>query len=204
MKLCISIIIFFIIIVVYYEKQREMFVESKLDKRKYQVIDRFGNHDKAADFLAKVNIKNQQFIAWIVEKYKDCDKCRGTFLAERLKKHYRPDALVENDPPDPFNTSYTDNKGEKMALCIRDPKTQEFEDLNLVTFVSLHELAHIASIEYGHEDEFWINFKYLLKAATEAGLYNPVDYSVNPVDYCGLEVTYNPLYDVSLSSSSSS
>ena len=41
---------------------------------------------------------------------------------------------------------------------------------------------------------FGITWDYLLQKANEINIYNPVDYSENNVDYCGMEITTTP-YD---------
>ena len=60
-------------------------------------------------------------------------------------------------------------------------------------FVALHELAHIMTKSIGHTEEFWNNFRYLLKKAIKLGLYNDVNFEKNPVDYCGTKITNSPL-----------
>ena len=56
-------------------------------------------------------------------------------------------------------------------------------------------MAHVASNGYGHGDEFWNIFKQILVEATESNIYEPVDYTKAPVNYCGLVVSHNPYYD---------
>ena len=69
-------------------------------------------------------------------------------------------------------------------------------DINTLTFVALHELAHLMTQSFGHKTEFWKNFKFLLKEAKEIGIYQPDDYKKSPKEYCGMKITDNPLYDV--------
>lgn len=69
-------------------------------------------------------------------------------------------------------------------------------DLNTLTFVALHELAHIMTKSIGHKQEFWENFKFLLTNANDAGIYNPQDYKSNPTEYCGEEINDNPYFDL--------
>ena len=55
-------------------------------------------------------------------------------------------------------TSYSLNKGEKIALCIRKKgEAKEFIEDNTIMFVAIHELAHIMTESVGHEPEFWDN-----------------------------------------------
>ena len=46
-----------------------------------------------------------------------------------------------------------------------------------------------------HTEEFWTNFKFLIKEADIINIYKPVDYKKSPVMYCGMNITDNPLYD---------
>ena len=39
------------------------------------------------------------------------------------------------------------------------------------------------------------NFRFLLKEAVNIEIYNPVDYSKHPQQYCGMEITDNPYFD---------
>ena len=64
---------------------------------------------------------------------------------------------------------------------------------NIMMFVALHELAHIMTKSVGHTDEFWDNFRYLLKKAIKLGVYKDVNFEKNPVDYCGTKITNSPL-----------
>ena len=146
------------------------------------------------------NIPSYSLIKYMLNRYKNDTKSRGYKMAVRLNEKYNPDAIIENNPKGPHDTSYTEDKGRVFALCVREKKTgyNLMEDKNSLTFVSLHELSHIASIEFQHETEFWSNFKFILQNAVDSGLYKPIDYSIKPINYCGLDVTYNPLYDKDL------
>ena len=69
---------------------------------------------------------------------------------------------------------------EKLAFCLNTTKKgHEAIDINTLTFVALHELAHVATVEVGHTENFWRNFKFLLHEAEEIGIYNVVDYVKN-------------------------
>ena len=69
-------------------------------------------------------------------------------------------------------------------------------DVNTLTFVAIHELAHIGSEQIGHGDEFWRNFKFLLQRAVEIKVYDPIDYKNKPKRYCSMDIHDNPLYDL--------
>ena len=48
----------------------------------------------------------------------------------------------------------------------------------------------------GHKQIFWQNFKFLLENAKEANIYLPEDYKKKPKQYCGMDITDNPYYDL--------
>jgi type IV secretory pathway VirB3-like protein len=77
--------------------------------------------------------------------------------------------------------SYTINK-KKIYLCLRNSKRQYYS-VNMLTYVALHELAHVLCDEIGHTDKFYKIFKDLLHRAQEIGVYDPHQ----PIEknYCG-------------------
>lgn len=81
------------------------------------------------------------------------------------------------------SSSYTENK-ETITLCIKDPETNKNYDLNTISYVFAHELAHLTNKTYGHGPEWRANFDALLKAAAKAGIYDPN--SPMPAKYCGV------------------
>ena len=78
------------------------------------------------------------------------------------------------------NKSYTINK-EKVFLCLKK-KTGEYYDMNILVFVTLHELSHVLSTTIGHDQNFNNIFDALLQKAAEMKIYNPDE----PIDrnYC--------------------
>lgn len=121
---------------------------------------------------------------------------------QQLVRNYDQNNISEISPLNASgNTSYAENK-QKLVLCLREKETgddnhHDLHDINTVMFVVLHELAHIANNKWGHsyESGFWQLFKFLLLEAEKIEIYKPVDYSKNPVVYCGLNITYSPFYD---------
>lgn len=168
-------------------------VQSDRDDRDYQVVGSYENYQDAADLLAKLNEANTRIIKHLVDKY------RGTRYESdvlRLKSRYNPDVLGEHIPPGVENTSYVMNKGEKIRFCLRSAKDRKtLHGLQIMIFVSMHEISHIINTDTGHGASFWSAFKLMLQNAVEIGIYTPVDYRVHPVNYCNLRVDYSPLYD---------
>jgi len=84
-----------------------------------------------------------------------------------------------------------------VAFCLNKKKQEDdLIDINTLTFVAIHELAHIMTLSEGHKQIFWQNFKFLLENAKDANIYKPVDYKKKPQDYCGMSITDNPYYDL--------
>ncbi len=90
-------------------------------------------------------------------------------------------------------TSYSINKGEELVFCIRSKTTKNLHNINLLTYVAIHELAHTACPETGHTPLFNKIFKFLLERAIEIKLYYYEDYSSSPVEYCGMKLYTNIL-----------
>lgn len=186
-------------------------VRSSLDGANYRVHQAHGEAGRAADTMAELN---GRVIALL-------RRLRGSYIrgggrggpraraAERLLGLYNPDNLAENSPLDPDgDTSYVMSKGSVVALCLRErapalsggAAEHDFHDLNTLAFVTIHEMSHIAVEELDHPPEFWSAFKFLLGEAVAEGLYVPVDYERQPVQYCGMTVDYNPYFDSGLAS----
>ena len=68
-------------------------------------------------------------------------------------------------------------------------------EANTLMFVALHEIAHVMTKSIGHTDEFWNNFRFLLKEAIKINVYKRQDFRRHPVKYCGTEITDTPLND---------
>jgi hypothetical protein len=122
---------------------------------------------------------------------------------EQLINNYDPSTTHEISPLNKSGiTSYTEDK-HILVLCLRHKEPlpngeHELHDINTMMFVVLHELTHMTNPEWNHTINFWILFKFLLANAVEVGVYTPVNYEIYPINYCGLWLRYNPLYDIKL------
>jgi hypothetical protein len=76
--------------------------------------------------------------------------------------------------------SYTINK-RKIYLCLED-ENGDYYDENMLTYVLLHEFAHVLCDEQHHTDKFYRIFDDLLDRATHAGVYDPNKPIIT--DYC--------------------
>jgi len=164
-------------------------VISTVDGNKYCVRDR-AQVNEAANLLAQATKKCKELVGYIGKKYPDDADVK------RLVEGFNPQKISETLPTSEL-TAYSENKGEKLAFCLSKSKNSvTLIDINTLTFVALHELAHIMTKSIGHKQDFWQNFKFLLENAKAANIYQPVDYKKNPQGYCGMTITDNPFYDL--------
>lgn len=106
-------------------------------------------------------------------------------VKDKLKKSEILENLTDTD------TSYTINKGDKIVLCLANRETDELYDYNLLIYVLIHELAHVLSPTYGHDDNFKKIFRILIDNAEEIGIYKYEDYKQYPKEYCGMTLNTN-------------
>jgi hypothetical protein len=189
-------------------------VKSELDGEIYKVHLGHENYVEAAEVLAQINYNNITLLRHLKKKYKPYDG--GVFLNPDMQRirgkvkflldNYNPDRITENSPKNATDsTSYTIGKGDVLALCLRKKQVGEkysFHEMSILMFVTIHELAHMMTREMHHKYPFWVNFKILLNEAVECGVYEYEDYALNPVMYCGMNITYNPLTDKELNTGS--
>ena len=162
-------------------------VISKVDGNTYCVRER-SKLELAADLLAEATNNMKKLVKYVAANN------ASNPAVKRLVENFNPDKISETLPTSE-HTAYSENKGEKMAFCLNEDKQgTRLIDLSTLTFVAIHELAHLMTESIGHKDEFWDNFKFLLKNAKESGVYEPVDYSKSPVQYCGTRIDENPFY----------
>jgi hypothetical protein len=164
-------------------------IVSTVDGDKYCVRER-SNLQEASNLLANITVKMKKLVEFVDKKYPDKPNIR------RLVKKFNPNKIMETLPTSEY-TAYSENKGKKLAFCLNKEKdnNNNLIDENTLMFVAIHEMSHIATESIGHNKEFWDNFKFLLKEAKEAGIYNVVDYSTHNEEYCGMTITDNPYFN---------
>ena len=165
-------------------------VLSTVDGEKYCVRER-KNMNKASDLLAKTTVKMNKLVDYLKNKYTNNE------IVDRLVSKFNPKKIVEILPNSEY-TAYSENKGRKIAFClnVKKDKDDNLIDENTLMFVALHEMSHIATKSIGHKDDFWNNFKFLIKEASECNVYKLEDYSKNPKEYCSMSIKDNPYFDL--------
>ncbi len=76
--------------------------------------------------------------------------------------------------------SYTINK-KRIHMCLKD-ENGNYYDKNMLTYVLLHELAHVRCDEIGHTEKFHHIFEQMLSVAEKNGVYNSNIPTIK--DYC--------------------
>ena len=112
-------------------------------------------------------------------KYKKYIKLLETnFNKDRTK-------IFESDPTSNL-TSYSINKGEEVAFCLKSKNRNYLYDINLLMYVAIHELSHIACPDLGHGIKFKKIFKKFIQESIKINLYIKKNYNLQPVEYCGM------------------
>ena len=172
---------------------------SQVDGRYYR-IRRGSDMQTRADNLALIRLKLNKIVDALRK-----DPAENTKVnVKRLINNWSDDigikeiGLMEND------AAYVIDK-HHMSFCLRtSPSGGNLESLNLLTYVAIHEQAHVMSIEIGHGNEFNANFKYLLNYAKtlkytnpltgqEEDMYVPIEPATNADDsnFCGVHISAN-------------
>lgn len=218
MEFTIIFIVVVLAVIIYKYMKNEsydiVFVKSNTSGKEY-LVRNLPDKQAAADLLGNMNLRFDKIIAYI--KRQDVFKLFSKFVKKdeslneaklddtlktefkafesriaSLLKNYNSDALSENTPDSAY-TSYSENKGQKIVFCMRSKPGDVLMDLNTMMFVGIHELAHLMSKSIGHNQEFWDNFRILLRISINIEQYKCQNFDVENKDYCGTKITDTPL-----------
>ena len=165
------------------------YVKSTVDDNSY-LVRNLPDKLEAANRLAEVRSR----ILRLMTHFKQ-SKTDNQIALDILKNFDADPTRFSESTPDSSYTSFTLNKGEKIHVCLRQKNSsQDLVDVNILTFVTLHELGHIGTREIGHTPLFWNNFAWILKQAEEIGIYEFQNFAEQPVPYCGISITDQPKY----------
>jgi len=170
----------------YFTGNRET-VESKVDNHEYLVQSK-PDKQLAADLLAEIRQRLDALKHHLEKMFPDDPR------SKRIVARFDSEKISEGGSESKEYTSYSVNKGERIVFCLRARDgTDNLEDINMLIFVAIHEIAHIATAEEGHTDTFWDNMRFLLEEGINIGIYQQQDFTSNPEEYCGMMVTSSPL-----------
>jgi len=193
MRLIFLIIIIFTIIFIIYKwnYSKMIYIKSTIDNNFYRVRD-LPDKQIAANMLATIRTNIIKFV-----DYMDANK--DTLYKDykeniiRLKSKIELVIFSENNGKGK-DTSYSVNKGDELVLCLRSKVNYDkFHDTNIIYYVVLHEISHIASPSYeenhnNHGPIFKKIFSFITSVAIEQGYYKKIDFNKNPEEYCGITI----------------
>jgi len=184
-EICMISFVVVLIYVMYRIRKNKLTIVEASDNGMKLMVYNDKNKRKAADILAEI-IKRMFILRHTLIKEKDNYPEYKQYI-ELLEENLTEDRtkIYENDPNSDL-TSFSVNKGEELAFCLKSKRTGEMHEINLLIYVALHEMAHIACPEIGHGDLFKKIFKFLTLKAMEIGVYQKMDYNQSPVEYCGM------------------
>lgn len=182
----IIVIIFATTILIKTDKHEVIYVESNLDHNTYLVRD-LPDKLQASDLLArlKANMTKLIDILYVNRKteYKEFES-----NIDQLKDRMQ-NVVINESSEDSEYTSYSVNKGEQIVFCLRSKNNGQMHDLNLLMYVALHEMAHVANKTFGHDENFKKIFAFITNVAISNGLYQKINFPNEPVEYCGLTIS---------------
>jgi predicted metal-dependent hydrolase len=186
----IAIIVVIIYLFLFHNKKNVVLIEGR-DKNKYLVYNDTKKNDSALLLSDVINnmFKLKDYLYKNISKYPEFDQ----YIKQLYKNLHKDRSLIYENDPNSKLTSFSVNKGEEIAFCLRSKKSNELHQLNLIMYVALHEMAHIACPEIGHGELFKKIFKFLTQVAIEINIYKLDNYENNPVEYCGMMLSSNIL-----------
>jgi len=174
-----------VIIIINLEKNEVKYVKSTIDNREYLVRD-LDDKIQAANTLAKIRENMFKLKDYLV-KYKDKYSKYKEYI-EQLDERIN-DVVINESSADSSYTSYSVNKGEQIVYCIRSKYDGTIHGVNLLMYVALHEMAHVACPEYGHGDLFKKIFAFFAKTGIELDIYTKINFYESPTEYCGMIIS---------------
>jgi hypothetical protein len=181
-SILISIIIIFIYILYIIKKNRLTLVETNNSKFMVYNDENKIESAKLLSILVDRMYKLRNYLINNKKKYEEYEE-----YINLLEKNLNTErTTIYENIPDSNLTSYTINKGEELGFCLKSKITGKFHDINLLMYVAIHEMAHIACPEIGHDELFKNIFMFLTIEAINMGLYKKTDYESNNIEYCGM------------------
>lgn len=180
------IILTLVILIIYLmSNERGDFEKHKYKEGDYMVLNE-NDKDKAAAMLHLLIKDIKVLIKHLKQKYPNNPHVK------LIVNRFNPKNISEGSPHN-RDFTYTENKGERLVMCLRDKKTMQLHNKNLLLFPLIHELAHQGVESYtGHGQEFVKVFKFLLREAKIIGIYKHIDFQNSPRKYCSMTIDTHP------------
>jgi hypothetical protein len=173
-----------LVVFYYYIYDGTEFLISNVDGKHYKVRKMGSNRQNRVDSLANLNNK----LNTIVTSLKGDNTHNGNPDVQRLIGNWNKGVSIKEIGNLETDAAYVINK-QYMSFCLKNTEG----NMNLLTYVGIHELSHIMSNEIGHGQEFIKNFEFLLNYAKTLNykgdqLYIPLNQIKTPDNYCGVSL----------------
>jgi hypothetical protein len=194
--LCLIALIFIIYFNVGHHEM--VYVKADIDNNSYMVRNK-KDKKQAANLLGRVK---GNIIA--VTNYMSSKMSNPTFSNNARYKEFKPyidqlknkikNVVIRESSDNTVYTSYTINKGEQIVFCIRSKAitsvltSNNIHDINIIMYVALHEMSHVACPEYHHTPLFKKIFRFICEEGIEMGIYKKMDFKATPREYCGMMI----------------
>lgn len=182
-KITIILLVIMLVLLWYYfmYDRRNLKKVEVNDNRSYYVIDRDDSR-KAGKLLNNIVNDAIKLVNHLRRNYPNHEGVK--LLSER----FDPTTISEGNPHHKDFT-YTENKGEKIVICLRN-KEMNFHEKELIMFPLIHELSHLCDPDYdnNHGKTFRQCFRFFLDEAIKIGIIKPPRYDEEPRPYCGMVI----------------
>jgi hypothetical protein len=185
--LLIFILIIVTINILYYKIQYwdMTYVKSDIDNKHYLVRDE-NDKQQACNMLSKINENIFKLTEYV---YKNKNKYSNMMpYIHQLNSRIKDVVIQENSSTSQY-TSYSVNKGEKIVFCLRSKNNKKIHDFNLLMYIVIHEISHVACPEEGHTPLFNKIFAFLCQIAIDIKIYKKINFFSDSKEYCGMEIT---------------
>ncbi len=179
----ISMVVIFIYIFLFINRNNLIYVEANSGTKFLVHKDKFKK--EKANLLGQI-VENMFLLKNHMVKNIDKFPSYKPYIKQLQENLSETRTVIYETDPESNLTSYSVNKGEELSFCLKSKKTDTIHDINLLMYVAIHEMAHIACPEIGHGALFKKIFRKLAEEAINIGIYKKVNFSDNPVEYCGM------------------
>jgi hypothetical protein len=190
-KIFIIILIILCILIIMYFKITNpdmTYVISDIDNQ-YYLVRNVSDKQQAANTLARMRQNLINLSKYLYENKNNEENKKYIEYIDILHNKIN-DIIILESTQDSIYTSYSVNKGEQIVFCVRSIKSYNIHDINLMMYVALHEISHVACPVYdNHGPLFREIFAFITNTAINMKIYTKIDFNKNEEEYCGLNIT---------------
>lgn len=170
-----------------------VYVKSQIDNN-YYLVRNVKDKQKASNLLSKLKIDIFKLSDYLMENINSNEEYKSNrdYILQLNRNIQNMD--IRESSSYTLQTSYTVNKGESIVFCIRSKDISKYlasnnmHDYNVIMYVALHEIAHVACPEYGHTPLFNRIFRFFCQEGIKIGIYKKIDFRNSPTEYCGMTI----------------